>query len=246
MLRLQKVLQQAGIASRRRAETLITAGLVEVNGQVVTELGTQVNPDKDEVRFKGKRIKLNLVFAYAAVHKPPGHVSTRRDEGERRPLALHLLPPHLRHLNSVGRLDMWSSGLLLYTNDGQLAHRLSHPNWEVEKTYEVTLPHRLTNAEIRDLRKGIMLEDGMAKPVRVIPVRKAESDSVVLITLKEGRNREVRRLMGALGHKVKGLKRVAYGPVELGELQPGGWRPLTEAEVAALKEAVGLGGSDGA
>ncbi len=212
---------------------------MRVNGRVVTELGTKVDPDRDKVSYKGKPVRPVRKLQYALLHKPTGYLTSRRDES-RRPLAVHLLPPALRNLQSVGRLDMWSSGLLLFTNDGELANRLMHPRYEVPKTYVVTVPGVVTKSEVRLLKQGIMLEEGLARPLSVVVLSRGQVETCLKLVLAEGRNREVRRMLQTLGHKVKALQRTALGPLELGDLPVGRWRSLAPEEITALYRLVGL------
>jgi len=223
-MRLQKFLAQAGVASRRTAETLIAAGRVAVNGQPVTVPGTQVTPGEDVVYVDGRRVEPRTV-EWLALHKPPGYVSTRRDPQGRRTL-YDLLPPELRHLFSIGRLDADSEGLILLTNDGAAAHRLLHPRYQVERDYEVDVTGKLDRAAIQQLLAGVELEDGKARATRVI---RLAADRIRL-TLREGKKREVRRMLAVLGHPVRRLVRTRYGPVELGNLRPGEWRRLQPDE----------------
>jgi pseudouridine synthase len=228
-VRLQKFLSQAGVASRRRSEALIVAGRVQVNGNVVTELGTRVDPRHDRVEVDGARIRPART-AWYALHKPRGYLSTRSDPGGRATL-YDLLPEPLHGLFHVGRLDYDSEGLVLLTNDGDTAHRMLHPRFRVPRDYEVELD-RNAGADLADrLQAGIELEDGPARAEhaeRTGPKR-------LRLTLLEGRQREVRRMLAALGHDVRRLRRLRYGPVELGALPEGDWRPLSAAELRALE-----------
>ena len=232
-VRLQKFLSQAGVASRRAAEELIRAGRVRVNGAVVTELGVKVEPERDAVEVDGKSVR-PAAATWIAVHKPRGVVSTRRDPEGRRTV-YDVLPPRLRRLFHVGRLDRDSEGLMLLTNDGDAAHRLLHPRFEVEREYEVEVERRLDPAARRRLLEGVPLEDGVARATRVSQVAAAGGGPRrVRVVLREGRKREVRRLFDAVGNPVLRLVRVRYGPIALGDLAPGAWRPLTQAEVARI------------
>jgi len=234
-VRLQKFLSQAGVASRRHSEGLITAGRVTVNGAVVTELGTRVDPRRDEVQLDGETVRPAAMEWYA-LHKPRGYLSTRNDPGGRATL-YDLLPERLHGLFYVGRLDYDSEGLVLLTNDGDTAHRMLHPSFGVAREYEVELD-RNAEADLADrLLAGVELDDGFAKAEtahRTSPKR-------LVLTLGEGRKREVRRLLAALGHDVRRLRRLRYGPVELGSLAEGQWRALTAAELAALRRLGGGG-----
>ena len=233
MMRLQKFLANAGVSSRRKAEELIAGGKVKVNGQVVTELGTKIDDAKDVVAVSGKIIK-SAEQTWIALHKPRGYVSTRNDP-QGRPTVYDLLPPALHGLFYVGRLDMDSEGLLLLTNDGDTANRLLHPRYEVERIYEVLVRGEVKPDKIQMLLDGVELEDGIAtaQAVRVLGV--VRNEMRMRLTLREGKKREVRRMLWAVGHKVIELKRIRYGPIELGRLPEGKWRKLTEAELESLK-----------
>lgn len=224
-MRLQKFLSHAGVASRRAAEELIRAGRVSINGTPVTELGTRIDPDRDRVRVDGCDVRPRAV-EWLAVHKPSGYVSTRRDP-QGRPTIYDLVPPEAGRLFYVGRLDVDSEGLMLLTNDGDSAHRLLHPRFEVERVYEAHVAGDPGEPVLARLRAGVLLEDG--------PARAREAERIgpgrVRLVLTEGRKREVRRLLAAVGHPVRRLVRVRYGPVELGALPPGHWRRLRPDEI---------------
>jgi 23S rRNA pseudouridine2605 synthase len=241
MERLQKILARAGVASRREAERWILAGRVTVNGAVVRKLGSQADPAKDAVKVDGKRIKLAFAPVYYALHKPPGILTTMHDPEKRPDLSsLTLRLGEKQRVFPVGRLDFNSSGLLLLTNDGVLAQRLSHPRFGVKKLYRVKLSECPDEGDLNSLRKGIRLEDGLTAPARVKIVEKLKRNAWVEIEIHEGRNRQVRRMFAALGYFVEKLIRIRVGPVSLGPLPPGALRPLSQAEIKALKEAVGL------
>ena len=228
-VRLQKFLAQAGVSSRRGAEELITAGRVRVNGAVVTELGTRVDPARDVVAVDRQRVR-SATTAWLAVHKPIGYLSTRRDPQGRRTL-YDLLPPQQQRLFYVGRLDRDSEGLILLTNDGDTAHRLLHPRYGVEREYEVELDSDIAEEALQRLTRGIVLEDGMARAERAERLARGR----VRLTLREGKKREVRRMLEVVGHRVTRLRRVRYGPIRLGTLPLGDWRTLSAREVAALQ-----------
>jgi 23S rRNA pseudouridine2605 synthase len=231
-VRLQKFLSQAGVASRRHSEALITAGRVSVNGQVVTELGVRVDAGRDEVSVDGRRV-VPARSEWYALHKPRGYLSTRRDP-EGRATLYELVPERLRGLFHVGRLDYDSEGLVLLTNDGDTAHRLLHPRFGVDREYEVELDRNVDPGLIDRLQSGVQLEDG---PAQAEAVRRVGPKRIRL-TLREGRKREVRRMLAACDQLVRRLRRIRYGPIELGSLEPGAWRPLESREVRALR-AVG-------
>ncbi len=234
--RLQKVLAAAGIASRREAEQIILEGRVEVDGQVVTELGTRVEPQHQEIFVDGQRLtKSKLV--YYAVNKPTGVVCTARDPSGR-PRVIDLLPPDVGRVFNVGRLDMSSEGLILVTNDGELANQLTHPRHGVRMFYEVHVAGEPGTEVLSQLRRGVHLAEGFVKPVEVRVKGKKKNSAVLEMVLDEGRNREVRRLLARVGHKVQRLIRIAVGPIRLGEMPKGASRMLTPEEVRKLHAAV--------
>lgn len=231
--RLQKVLAAAGLGSRRQCEELIVAGRVEVDRRVVTELGTRVDPAAQQIRVDGVPLP-SPRLEYFAVNKPVGVVCTNRDPAGR-PRAIDLLPLRDARLFTIGRLDLHSDGLILATNDGELANRLTHPRYGVAKTYRVTVAGRPERSVLAKLRKGVRLAEGVARAERV-EIKSLHKESAVLeIVLREGKNREVRRILASVGHKVLRLTRIAVGPVRLGALQPGEARRLTREEVNSLQ-----------
>jgi len=232
-MRLQKFLARAGVASRRASEELIAAGRVRVDGVLVEAPGLQVDPESSVVEVDGRRVRLSAT-RWVALHKPPGYLCSRGDP-RNRPTVYELLPEgELRGLFHVGRLDYMSEGLLLLTNDGDAAHALLHPSAETPRRYEVTLKAPVAQATVDRLLHGIELEDGVARVAAASLGAERNGEQVLHITLGEGRNREVRRLMEALGLTIHSLKRVAVGPVELGSLARGKWRELTDTERRAL------------
>lgn len=236
-VRLQKVLAQAGVASRRASEELIAAGRVEINGKVVTEQGMRVDPERDTIRVDGSRIPPPRRHLYLVLNKPRGVVSTM-DDPHGRPTLEQYVPRHQR-LFHVGRLDTDTEGLLFLTNDGDFANKLAHPSHEVPKTYLVEVEGLLDNKTLRRLEKGLTLEDGPIKPDKVKLVTRAESRSMVQITLHSGRNRIVRRMFDSVGHPVRRLSRISIGPVRLGQLAAGETRELTRDELGALLDVIG-------
>jgi pseudouridine synthase len=232
VMRLQKFLAGAGVSSRRKAEDLISAGKVKVNGEVVTELGTKIDDAKDVVIVSGKKIE-SAETIWIALHKPRGYLSTRKDP-EGRPTVYDLLPPALHTLFYVGRLDMDSEGLLLMTNDGDTANRLLHPRYEVERVYEVLIRGELKPDRIERLLEGVELEDGIARAENVKVLGVTRNEMRLRLTLREGKKREVRRMLWAVGHKVLRLKRLSYGPIELERLPEGKWRKLNADELRTL------------
>jgi pseudouridine synthase len=245
--RLQKVLAEAGVASRRACEELIESGAVAVNGVVVTELPAWVDPRRDRITVEGEGIGRPEPHVYVMLFKPRGVVSTNKDDAGRR-RAIDLVPhPSRARLFAVGRLDVESSGLLLLTNDGELANRLTHPRYGVHKVYEVTVNGSLDEADVKKLESGVFLSDqrsshgrrrgGRTSPTRLRLLKRGRDRTKLRMELREGRNRQVRRMMLYVGHKVRKLRRVQMGPLTLKGLRPGEWRDLTEAEVDALRAA---------
>lgn len=232
-MRLQKFLAHAGVASRRAAEELILRGKVRVNGKVVRELGTVVSSE-DRVDVSGAPVQVHDEPAYLVMHKPANVMTTMRDPQGRRTVA-ELLPKGVPRIVPVGRLDYDTSGVLLFTNDGELANVLTHPRFGVEKTYRVVVKGRLMPDEIGRLQSGVLLEEFRAAGARVKVVAVRRDNSVLDITIHEGKNRQVRRMFEAVGHPVLALARLRFGPVKLGDLPPGQTRPLTEKELASLR-----------
>jgi 23S rRNA pseudouridine2605 synthase len=233
--RLQKVLAAAGIDSRRQCEELILAGRVEVDGKAVTKLGTRVDPTKHEIRVDGTPLpKPRLV--YYMLNKPPGVLSTNRDPSGRSRV-IDLIDGDHSHLFPVGRLDASSEGLILVTNDGELANLLTHPRYGIEKTYQVQVAGSMGQGDLVKLRRGMYLAEAKARPVRVRITSRHKQSTLLEMVLDEGRNREIRRLLARLDHKVMKLRRVAIGPLKLGKLLPGESRRLKRDEVRALRQA---------
>ena len=234
-VRLQKAMASAGVASRRVSEQLIVEGRVEVNGQVVTELGTRIDPATDLVAVDGVAVQLDPAKRYYMLNKPRGVVSSMRDEQERPDLTRFTDGLEERVFN-VGRLDAETSGLLLLTNDGELAHVLAHPSFGVEKTYIAKVKGRMTPQTLQQLKRGIELEDGSIRVDRA-KILQAQADAghtMVEVTLHSGRNRIVRRMLDAVGHPVVELVRRQFGPLHLGTLKSGAVRELTRVELGAL------------
>jgi len=241
-IRLQKVLSQAGIASRRVAERMIRDGRVQVDGHVVTEMGTRVDPSASEIRVDGMRVVLDDTMMYLALNKPLGMHSTMSDD-KGRPCVGDLVENRVRgnkNLFHVGRLDADTEGLLLLTNDGELAHRLMHPSYEVPKTYLATVTGSVPRGLGNTLRAGVELEDGPVKVDEFAVVDAVPGKTLVRVTLHEGRKRIVRRMLDAVGYPVEALVRTDIGSVSLGEQRPGSLRVLTRKEVGELYKAVGL------
>jgi 23S rRNA pseudouridine2605 synthase len=243
-VRLQKVLAQAGIGSRRACEAMISDGRVEVNSEVVTGQGRRVDPERDVIRVDGARIPPPRRHLYLALNKPRGVVVTMDDPQGRRTVADLLAENARRSLKKerlfhVGRLDADSEGLLILTNDGDFAHKLAHPSYQVPKTYIVEVTGAVSPQTLRRLRSGITLEDGPVRPTSVKIVSSAGEKTLLKITLQEGRNRVVRRTMEAVGHPVRRLSRIGIGPVRLGNLQVGEYRELTREELGGLLDLTG-------
>ncbi|MEZ6072333.1 MAG: pseudouridine synthase [Pirellulales bacterium] len=234
--RLQKVMAHAGVASRRECEQLILTGRVEVDRQVVTDLGVKVDPQRQEIRVDGERIN-RARLVYLMVHKPVGVVSTNFDP-DGRTRVIDLVPGHFGRLYTVGRLDKSSEGLILVTNDGELANGLTHPRFGIEKTYHVQVAGRPTQADLEKIREGVHLAEGPARPRSVRMKGTRRGSTTLEIVLAEGRNREIRRLMARMGHKVLTLRRVAMGGLRLEGLPAGDYRPLMREEVDQLYRLV--------
>jgi 23S rRNA pseudouridine2605 synthase len=238
-VRLQKIISAAGIASRRAAEKLIQEGRVQVNGTTVTELGTRADPDVDEIRVDERRVKQAQRHRYFLLNKPRGYVTTRSDP-EHRPTVLDLLKGVREYVYPVGRLDFDSEGLLILTNDGELAATLTHPSHEVERVYEAQVLGVPDGHDIDRLSRGVVLEGRRTSPAQVelLRERRTEGDTSVLrVTIHEGRTRQVRKMADAIGHPVRTLKRVRIGPISDKNLRPGSYRELTPEEVRKLKHA---------
>ena len=233
-MRLQKYMAMCGVAARRKCEEIISAGRVSVNGQIITEMGTQVE-EGDEVRVDGELIHMEEEKRYVLYHKPAGEVTTVSDEKGRETVMDRFRDFPVR-LYPVGRLDYDSEGLLLLTNDGELAQRLTHPSCEVDKLYLARVTGNPSNEAIDKLRRGVYMEGDQRKtyPAEVRVVRDESLFSDIVVTIHEGRNRQVRRMFDSVGHKVLLLRRIRFGCVELGSLRRGEWRELTQEEVDAL------------
>ena len=238
-VRLQKVLAAAGVASRRAAEDMISAGRVSVNGKVERVLGRRVRPDSDVIHVDGLRITTREDLVYLALNKPPGVLSTMSDD-RGRPTVGDYVAERTERLYHVGRLDQDSEGLLLFTNDGELAHRLMHPSYEVMKTYLADVPGPVARNLHVKLRAGIELEDGLAKVDDFRILDSSHGRALVQVQLHEGRKHIVRRLLAAAGHPVNRLVRTQIGPVRLGHQRPASVRKLNREEVGQLYRAVGL------
>jgi 23S rRNA pseudouridine2605 synthase len=236
-VRLQKLIAGTGIASRRKAEEMIAAGRVMVNGKVVRELGTKVDAAKDHVKVDGRHIRSAQPYVYVLLHKPKNVMSTLHDP-EGRPTVKDFLPGISVRVFPVGRLDFDSEGLMLLTNNGELAQALLHPKYHVPKTYLVKVKGVLEDEHIEALETGVRLDDGMTAPAQVKKIRKAESNSWVEITIHEGRTHQVKRMLEAVGHPVLKLIRIRMGSLTLGHMAPGEYRFLTDREANLLRDLV--------
>jgi 23S rRNA pseudouridine2605 synthase len=231
-LRLNQAIAQTGLCSRRKADELIAAGKVRVNGTVCTDFSRDVDPERDLLEADGKRLSFKA-NTYIVLNKPPGVVTTMSDE-QQRETVIDLLPKKLQHLKPVGRLDMYSEGMLILTNDGDFALKLTHPRHHLPKLYSVRVRGSLTDKHARMLAEGIRLEDGKTLPAKVRIAERNKSYTDVELTLVEGRNRQIRRMFAYLGYTVLRLVRLAIGGLQLGHVAPGSWRYLTSQEVADL------------
>lgn len=232
--RLQRVMAAAGVGSRRECELIIEEGRVEVDGQTVTKLGVKVDPRKQEIYVDAQKLVIQRL-QYFILNKPPGVLSTSKDPAGR-PRVIDLIKTDKRVYN-VGRLDQSSEGLILVTNDGELANRLTHPRYGVEKKYHVQVVGVPAPADLRKLEQGVYIAEGLAKATKAKFLKRAKNGCWLEITLAEGRNREIRRMLAGIGHKVRALKRVSIGPLKLGELPRGAHRALTPMELKNLKRA---------
>jgi 23S rRNA pseudouridine2605 synthase len=240
MERLQKVLAHAGVASRRHCEEMILDGRVQVNGNVIRELGVKVDPKKDHILVDGKPIRKEE-YVYLLLYKPTGVITSVRDP-QGRPVVTDLLKGVKQRVYPVGRLDYNTSGLLLLTNDGELANRLTHPSYEIDKVYRAWVKGVPPAEKVKQLATGIMLEDGMTAPgqAKLLTVSPAKDRALLELTIHEGRNRQVRRMCEAIGHPVLSLERIRLGFLTLEGLEPGGYRPLTTAEVERLRRGLSV------
>ncbi len=231
-IRLQKYLATCGVASRRKCEELITQGKIKVNGEVVTELGTKVNPETDKVEFKGKKVeKRTDDLVYILLNKPIGIVTTTKDQFQRQSVLDLVKVP--QRIVPVGRLDMYTSGALILTNDGDFVYRFTHPKHEITKTYQVTVIGIITPEEIEILRKGVKIEDYVTRPakVRILKIEPENNRSRIEIIIHEGKNRQVRKMCEAIGKKVMALHRSQIADIKVKDLKIGNWRYLKQSEI---------------
>ncbi len=238
MERLQKVLAAAGLGSRRKCEELITAGRVSVNGTVVDRLGTKADPWTDLIELDGIPVDLHPDKAYLLLNKPAGYITTMSDP-QGRPTVMDLVPAE-RRVFPVGRLDLDTRGLLLFTDDGFLANRVTHPRYLLDKTYVAEVAGNVSAAKLHALRRGIQLEDGPTAPAQVRVLGTREGRTLLELRIHEGRKRQIRRMLGAVSLPVVDLVRTSLGPLRLQGLAEGDWRPLRPAELKALLTALGL------
>jgi pseudouridine synthase len=235
--RIQKILAKAGIASRREAERMVIEGRVMVNGKIIDTLGFKADPLKDHIKVDGKRLARFEPKVTLLLNKPRGYLSTAKDPQDR-PTVMDLLKKVEWRIYPVGRLDFDAEGLLLLTNDGDLTHILSHPRFSIPRTYLVKVGGVPDEKKLTRLKKGVTLEDGKARVVSSYILRQGEKNSWVRVVVTEGRNRLVKRMFAAIGHPVLKLKRVEFGPIQLGNLPIGQFRYLTPAEVENLKKLI--------
>lgn len=244
-MRLQKFLARAGVASRRGSETLMSAGRVRVNGEVVREMGAKVDPATDVVEVDGRTVSIAGEKVYIALHKPRSVVTTMSDPEGRVTVAQYVPVDEHPGLFPVGRLDYDTTGLLLFTTDGELGHLLLHPRRKVPKTYRALVDGHPDAVDVAALRNGLELDDGPTAPAQVHTVERVGPRALMEITITEGRKRQVRRMFSAVSHPVIELERVSFGPISIEGLASGRWRELEAAEVEALREAVDWEGDDG-
>lgn len=237
--RLQKVLAHAGVASRRKSEELIQQGRVTVNGQVASRLGTKVDPDRDDIRVDGRRIKQVQSHIYIMLNKPRGVLSVMKDDRGRKTLSDLVLVPG--RVYPVGRLDAGSEGLILLTDDGELANLLTHPRFRHEKEYRVLVNGRPSDKALNAWRRGLMLDGKLTAPAQVEIVRAEKNGTLLRVIMREGRKRQIRNVASLLGHPTRGLLRVGLGPLKLGGLASGQWRYLTPNEIRQLETLKRIG-----
>ena len=233
-IRLQKYIAKSGVASRRKAEELILEGKIQVNGKTITELGTKVNPEKDIVTYNRRKLKTEEEFVYILLNKPIGYVTTVKDQFGRDSV-LDLVKIK-EHLVPVGRLDMYTSGALILTNDGDFVYKVTHPKHEIEKTYTVTIKGIVKNEEVEMLRKGVKIEDYTTKPAKVKILKTDEEKNIsrLEITIHEGKNRQVRKMCETVGHKVLALHRSKIAGIGVKDIPLGKWRFMKEKEIRKI------------
>jgi len=235
-IRLNRYLADCGLGSRRKTEELIKSGIISINGETCQDLARKVDPERDKVYHAGKLLSANEDKIFIILNKPAGYVVTQKDEYKRRTV-YDLLPENFSTLPYAGRLDKGSEGLLLFTNDGALIKNLTHPSHKVEKVYKVDVEPRLSRAALQNLRQGVEIEGGRTQSAAVFVKNETEKGMSLKIIITEGRKRQIRQMIEAVGAKVTMLKRLQFGPLYLGNLPIGRWRPLTPQEVRSLYKA---------
>lgn len=233
-MRLQKFLATCGVASRRKSEELILSGRVKVNGNVITEMGYKIDMDVDQVHVDGKKVALEEKKVYIMLNKPTGYVTTAKEQFNRKKVTDLVQVPY--RIFPVGRLDYNTSGLLILTNDGELTYRLTHPKFKVEKVYIAKVKGVPTKEELFAFENGLKIEDYITAPAKIKVLKEGNDTAVVEVIIREGKNRQVRKMCDTIGHPVLELKRVKMGRIQLGNLEVGNWRYFTEREVAYLKQ----------
>jgi 23S rRNA pseudouridine2605 synthase len=238
-IRLQKYLADCGIASRRKAEEFISSGKVKVNGKIVTELGTKINPSKDEIFFNGKIVKRKDEKVYILINKPIGYVTTTKDQFNRKTV-LDLVKGIKKRVIPVGRLDMYTSGALILTNDGEFTYKVTHPSHEITKTYTATVKGIISEEEVKKLRNGVEIEDYITRPanVKILKTDLEKNISRIEITIHEGKNRQVRKMCEAVGKNVMALHRTKIGNINVKDLKIGEWRYLKQKEINEIMKSV--------
>ncbi len=234
MMRLNKYLAHAGVASRRKSDEYIKAGYIKVNGKTVKRLGLVIDEENDTVSFKGKEVEINKQTIYVLLNKPQGYVTTASDEFNRDTVMDLIAIPE--RIYPVGRLDYETTGLLLLTNDGELTNQLLHPNFKVRKVYRVFLDKVIRPIDLHKLQKGVMLEDKMTLPCKITELRRIDNRSYLEIELNEGRNRQIRKMFALFDYTVEELERISFANLTLGGLKNGEWKYLTKTELKRLKE----------
>ena len=236
-MRLQKFMAKCGIASRRKSEEIILQGKVKVNGNIVKELGVKIDPDKDTIEIEGNILKLEENKVYILLNKPVGYITTMSDEFNRKKV-IDLLIDIKERVYPVGRLDYDTSGLLLLTNDGDLAYKLTHPKYEVEKKYIAKVKGIPTEKELSQFRNGLQIEDYVTSKAKIKIIDREKDNSTLEVVIHEGKNRQVRKMCSKIGHQVVELKRVEMGDIKLGDIKEGKWRHLNPREVDYLKNKI--------
>ena len=236
MERIAKFIARCGVTSRRKAEELISNGQVLINGTLVREVGTRIDPSHDVVTVDSERLTVPPL-KYFLFYKPKGIITTKQDTHARKTV-LDFFPKHHRNIHPVGRLDKDTTGVLLLTNDGSLTNRLIHPRYGVTKVYEVIINGYITPYHLEHVQKGIRLDDGMTQPAEILRCKRKAQTSLIIIKIKEGKKRQIKRMFAALGYTVKGLRRTAFGSFTIGTLKEGSYRSLTAQEIKKMRELI--------